>query len=247
MPILQNNNLLYDLAILIPFFNEEKRIIPGSFVRFAGENPNILLVLINDGSNDKTPGILQSIQSQQPGNIQIFNLPVNHGKGNAIRESFLTIKNSPIPFVGYIDGDLSTSFKSFLKLYDEIKEKKSDVVLGSRIKKIDTKIERTLFRHLAGRIVATIVDTKFKIGCYDTQCGAKIFKKEVLGSVIGSPFFTRWLFDIEIILRLQKINKAPVIAEIALDEWTHKKGSKISGMSVFIVLRELFTLFKKYD
>ena len=194
-----------DLAVIIPFYNEEKRILPKEFTAFAAQYKNILMILINDNSKDKTLDKLKFIQSQVPENISVLNLERNYGKGNCVREAILAVQSHNIPFIGYLDADLSTSFESFLKLYLIIKENRYDAVFGSRIKKIDTVIHRTLFRHLAGRLVATIVDSKFKIGCYDTQCGAKVFKNDIIASAIEQPFFTRWLFDVEIILRLKKI------------------------------------------
>ena len=236
----------YDLLLIIPFFNEEKRIEKAKFEKFASSNKNILLVLVNDGSSDQTGSILSSISSQYPDNVKIVNTKKNLGKSNAIRDGILSV-NEKITYTGYLDGDLSTSFESFLPLFSEIKASNADAVFGSRIKKMDTHIERSAFRHVTGRIVATLVDNKFNIGCYDTQCGAKLFKTELLRVAIEKPFFTKWFFDIEIILRLKKNYSTLNIAEIPLNSWIHKKGSKISFWSTFSVIKELMTLFSKYN
>jgi len=243
----QHNISAYDLLLIIPFFNEEKRIEKSEFDEFASSNKKVLLILVNDGSSDKTELILTSIFHQNPDNVRIVTLEKNLGKSNAIREGVLSANTDDILYTGYLDSDLSTSFESFLLLYAEIKAKKADAVFGSRIKKIDTRIERSSFRHLTGRVIATLVDTKFKIGCYDTQCGAKLFKSELLRVAVEKPFFTKWFFDIEIILRLKKKYSKPAIVEMPLNKWIHKKGSKISVWSTLKIIKELLTLFSKYN
>src|SRR5689334_18536089 len=110
----------YDLLLIIPFFNEEKRIEKAKFEEFASSNKNILLVLVNDGSSDQTGSILSSISNQYPDNVKIVNTKKNLGKSNAIREGILSV-NEKITYTGYLDGDLSTSFESFLPLFSEIK------------------------------------------------------------------------------------------------------------------------------
>ena len=121
-----------------------------------------------------------------------------------------------------------------------------DFVLGSRIKKIDTEIERTYVRHFTGRIIATAIDEKFNLGCYDTQCGAKIFRTQVIKSVIQTPFFTKWFFDVEILLRIRKEAGSLKGAEFPLSVWRHINGSKINIFSFPVVLKELLQLFIKY-
>ena len=69
-----------------------------------------------------------------------------------------------------------------------------------------SKIERSGMRHYLGRIFATIVGYLLKIPVYDTQCGAKIFKKDSIQEVINLLGETRWAFDIDLLYKLSKIN-----------------------------------------
>jgi dolichyl-phosphate beta-glucosyltransferase len=246
MPAGEPDQPSYELAVIIPFFNEEKRIDVAAYSEFARQNSSVVLILVNDGSSDSTPELLNKIYNLQEGNISVLNLQENRGKANAIRQGYLHIQSGNIPYIGYLDADLSTSFDSFLTLYKEIKRTQSDGILGSRIKKIDTKIERKLFRHICGRLIATLIDTKYRMGCYDTQCGAKIFKKPILDLAIRDPFLTKWFFDVEIILRIKSGVGYPLLKEVALDKWIHKRGSKISALSAFQVFKEIFVLFRKY-
>ena len=240
------NYSAYRLAVVIPFYNEEKRITVDSFTSFAINNRDILFLFVNDGSTDKTHEILQTIHSVAGSNTEIVSLPKNTGKGNAIRAGMLKVLDYNIPFIAYIDGDLSTPFEEILRLCNYFSGTDTIAVLGSRLKKLDSHIKRSLFRHISGRIIATIIDTRFRIGCYDTQCSAKIFRKDPLQSVIQEPFYTRWFFDVELLLRIRKEMGPFKALEVPLNTWEHKAGSKINALSVFSITKELYMLFAKY-
>ena len=88
----------FHLAIVIPFFNEENRIAVDSFTHFIKETNFILLVLVDDGSTDKTHEVLKEIQNQSPGSVEIIKLDKNIGKGNAIRAGMEMAIETKIPF-----------------------------------------------------------------------------------------------------------------------------------------------------
>jgi hypothetical protein len=96
-------------------------------------------------------------------------------------------------------------------------------VLGSRVNKLGSNIKRSYVRHVIGRLIATFLGATVKVHAYDSQCGAKIFRKEVIEKAFGEPFDTKWLFDVEIILRL----KGEPLLECPLREWINVGGSKI--------------------
>jgi glycosyltransferase involved in cell wall biosynthesis len=240
------NYSAYRLALVIPFYNEEKRITVDSFTSFAINNRDILFVLVNDGSTDRTHEVLQTIHSDAGSNTEVVSLPKNIGKGNAIRAGMLKVLDYNIPFIAYIDGDLSTPFEEILRLYNYFSGADTIAVLGSRLKKLDSYIKRSLFRHISGRLIATIIDSRFKIGCYDTQCSAKIFRRDPLQAVIQKPFYTRWFFDVELLLRIRKKMGLLKALEVPLNTWEHKPGSKINALSVFSITKEIYMLFSNY-
>lgn len=236
----------FKLALVIPFYNEEKRIDKDSYINFAVQNKDVLLVLVNDGSTDKTKDFLGSICNLATTNSELINLEKNVGKGNAIRAGLYKAVDLEIPFIGFMDADLSTPFDELLRLLRYIQKTDELAVFGSRLKKLGSDIKRSLFRHLTGRIIATIIDSRFKIGCYDTQCSAKIFRLDSLKPVVTESFYTRWFFDIELILRIRNKFEQFKIQEIPLNKWEHKAGSKITIFSTLRVIREIFILFTKY-
>jgi dolichyl-phosphate beta-glucosyltransferase len=232
-------------AIIIPCYNEADRIQARAFVAAANANPEMELYFINDGSTDATEKKLLEIQKGAP-QIKIISLEKNSGKGEAIRKGLLAAIQEQHQLIGYLDADLSTSMEEFLRLKNLLISKELDLVLGSRIKKMDTVIERSFFRHIAGRMIATIIDQKFKLGVYDTQCGAKIFRSALIQSSIQERFYTKWFFDAELLVRIKKYHSAYAGAEIPLGKWQNVANSKLSVLSFPIVMKDLFVLLNKY-
>ena len=231
-------------AIIVPCYNEAKRLQQKAFVEFSKMHEDVLIYFVNDGSTDETQNILTGLQKQS---VCFFTITLqqNKGKGEAIREGMLQLHNN-YNYIGYLDADLSTSLDEFYSLYQKMLSKNVSVAFGSRIKKADTVIERSYVRHILGRTIATIIDKKFKLGCYDTQCGAKIFSSQILNDVIKRPFYTRWFFDVELFIRIKKNNSRLNALEIPLSVWRNVKGSKLNALSFATVIKELYILLTKY-
>lgn len=231
-------------AIIVPCYNEAKRLQQKAFVEFSKIHEDVHIYFVNDGSTDQTQNILIGLQKQS---IYFFTISLqqNKGKGEAIREGMLQLDNN-YNYIGYLDADLSTSLDEFYILYQKMLSKNVSVGFGSRIKKSDTVIERSNSRHIIGRIIATIIDAKFKLGCYDTQCGAKIFTSQILNDVIKQPFYTSWFFDVELFIRIKKHNSRLNALEIPLSVWRNVKGSKLNALSFATVIKELYILLTKY-
>jgi glycosyltransferase involved in cell wall biosynthesis len=234
------------LAIIVPCFNEEKRLDQLAFSQFAQLHQHIQIVFVNDGSSDKTVNIIENIIACH-NNTELVNLSRNMGKGEAVRQGLIhAAKSQSFNFIGYLDADLSASLEEFQDIYKYSIEKNADFIFGSRIKKLGSVIRRSYLRHIVGRILVTVIDKKFQLGYYDTQCGAKIFKSSLLQNILHKPFFTKWFFDIEIFLRLKAENKNYVGIEYPLQTWENKKGSKINLLSFPIISKEIFVLLSKY-
>lgn len=84
----------------------------------------------------------------------------------------------------------------------------------------------------------------------DTQCGAKIFRKDVVRLLFSEKFLTKWLFDVELFIRLRKtfsLEKAKkMICEQPLKRWIHVDGSKLSMKDSFKIIFQLGQIIWKY-
>ncbi len=236
---------MQSLTIIIPCYNEAGRLNAPAFIEFSRLHAHVHFIFVNDGSTDRTQSLLENINAGIS-NASVLHLPNNTGKAEAVRQGLLAGLKNKTDYIGYLDADLSVSLENFAELVNEAELKNLDVVIGSRIKKIDTRIERSFFRHITGRALATIIDASFHLGVYDTQCGAKAFRPALIQPVVQENFFTRWFFDVEILLRIRKNHKEYKAMEIPLKQWVNMQGSKLGIWSFPAVMKDIFLLMRKY-
>ena len=235
---------MQSIIAIIPCYNEAARLDTTAFLKFSEEQDEIVLYFINDGSTDATSETLKQMHDRSNGKILFHELNTNAGKGEAIRKGIMLALEKNPAFIGYLDADLSTPIIEFERLADLAIQKNADLVFGSRIKTATTSIKRSLLRHYIGRVIATIIDARFKFGIYDTQCGAKVFKTASISKVVQSPFVTSWFFDVEILHRLLEIQRSNWHEEPLLI-WENKSKSKLNIFSFPLVAKELTRLVFK--
>ena len=189
---------------LIPFYNEEKRININKYIKLILDYPEIIFLLIDDGSTDSTLIILKNIELNC-NNAIVKNNKINLGKAETIRIGFLEISSQKkYDFIGFFDCDFATPFSEYIKILNIADSNKLQLVFGSRVKLLGNKIDRNITRHIFSRIIVTIINSIFKLNIYDTQCGCKVFSNSVVDTIFNKKFVTKWLFDIEIFIRFNK-------------------------------------------
>lgn len=215
--------------LIIPFYNEENRILFDEYLQVIGASGKIDFLLVNDGSSDSTLSILEKLSDNLP-NCTTYNLPQNLGKAEAIRAGILHSQKE-YKYFGYLDADFSTPISEMIKLLDYAENNPNlNIILGSRIKLLGNQVVRSQTRHYFGRIFATIISKYIlHVPIYDTQCGAKIIKTEIAKRVFKKPFLTRWIFDVEMLLRYKIIfpDFLTAIKEYPLETWIEKGNTSI--------------------
>lgn len=187
------------LSIIIPAHNEEKRI-KRTLVRYLNyfkDSGEILVVL--DGCEDSTPEIVQEIRNKYP-SLRYKNIPQSIGKGGALTEGFRIVNGE---IIAYVDADGATGPEELDRLIDAMGH--SDGVLGSRwIRNSVVLKEQPLIRRFASRAFNILVRTLFLFPYKDTQCGAKIFKKGVVKSIVEELGITNFAFDVDLLYLIHK-------------------------------------------
>lgn len=236
------------VSVIIPCFNEAGRLKKEPFLKLLQSSlATIELIFIDDGSTDNTVALLQEIRQMNRQQVIVISYPENKGKAHAVYKGMQhALCNSHSNYIGYLDADLSTNIQEFLRLVAITGQEQADYAFGSRIKMLNHHITRTLVRHICGRIVTTIIDSRYRLYIYDTQCGAKLFTPAIAKLITNTPFTTRWLFDVEIFLRIRAAKIPAKGLEIPLKEWTHMPNSKITLLSLPLVCRELYQLTNRY-
>ncbi|WP_269227694.1 glycosyltransferase [Flavobacterium eburneipallidum] len=237
-------------TIVIPCYNEEKGISNSEYSNFLKHNPEAFICFVNDGSKDNTLAVLNVLKEKHPTQIHILSLEKNSGKAEAVRAGINYCNHKyQHQFIGYLDADLATTLEEFIDLRNYLQD---EIVFsfGSRIRKIGSTIERENSRFFIGRIVATFISNILDIKVYDTQCGSKLFTKEISEKLFEKEFISRWLFDVEIFYRMihlfGKEKAIQKMLEIPLKLWVEKGDSKVKLTYGFKLWFDLYEISRKY-
>lgn len=238
------------IDIIIPCYNEHGRLPILSFTSFLTAHPNAHICFVDDASTDESLKMLQSLQQQFVHQITVISNPVNSGKAAAVRMGVLhCCDQNTAPVLAYLDADLAVSLEecySFLFALDYGKK----FVFASRILKIGSVIERKFSRFVFGRIIATVISNILDVKVYDTQCGCKVFQKELGLLLFQEPFISKWLFDVELFSRILceygKENALQIMDEIPVKQWIDKGGSKVKLSYFFRLWYDLFLIRKRH-
>jgi len=238
-------------CIVVPCYNEAKRLDFEAFTLFMKNEGEIDFLFCNDGSSDKTLDLLKNLQEKHPGRIMIHDMPHNSGKAEAVRHGIIeAFKKNSYLFVGFWDADLATPLEEIPNFLTQIINNNKKIAMGSRMKRLGATVERKGSRHFLGRVFSTFSSLILKLPVYDSQCGAKIFRSDLV-VLFEEKFITRWLFDVELLARYRNRfgiqDSLNSILEVPVNVWVEKGGSKLKLKDMIKVPLELFAIYKKYN
>lgn len=223
--------------LIIPCFNEESRLNQAALDVLL-RRPTLRLVLVDDGSSDRTLQVLGAYRAEHPERVEVVALPRNRGKAEAVRQGLLHALAAGADVLGYTDADFATPPSELLRLLERLEQGDLDLVFGARVRVYGSQIRRVGNRHVLGRVFASAASFALGEAVYDTQCGAKWFRRtEPLERAVARPFEPNWAFDVELLARLFGKHGGPRLSpercrEIPLEVWTDVPESKVklSGM-----------------
>lgn len=221
------------VGVVIPCYDEEERLLSTEFSEYINKNSGYHLCFVNDGSKDKTLEVLKELQKGREEFITVYNCKKNGGKAQAVRLGMLHMaKKEGLDYIGFLDADLSTDLADFDDLVKTIEHSDFKIVSGSRIVRMGANITKESARKIISLTINFIIRKILSMDFKDTQCGAKIFHKDVINVAFKKEFVTQWIFDVEIFKRLTQyygLNKAKtMLCEQPLKRWIHADGSKLS-------------------
>ena len=233
------------LSLVVPCHNEFNRLRPDAFLEATERWPWLSFCFIDDGSTDATAERLAWLSNASPSIYAIY-LQENLGKAEAVRTGIRHLCEFSHPdLVGFWDADLATplyEIPRFVQCFET--DKKVKAVIGSRWPHLGADIQRSPGRGFASIAFKMVVRRILKAPVWDTQCGAKIFSREIADEIFATPFSTRWIFDIEILSRLGCDRLRTQVQELPVSSWRDVPGSKIGIGSSVTILRELWILAK---
>jgi dolichyl-phosphate beta-glucosyltransferase len=217
-------SLKIHLSVVIPAYNEEKRI-PNTLKEINGylqKQPyESEIIVVSDGSNDRTVDVVRSFSSQIK-NLEMIAMPQRQGKGFGVKQGMLRAKGE---YRIFTDADNSTPIEEVEKFWPEFKNG-YDVVIGSRdIKGADIAVPQPLFRRFLGNGFNLLVQVVLGLyGIWDTQCGFKGFSAKAADEIFFLSEIKHFGFDPEILAiakkRGYKIKEVPI-------RWLNDVDSKV--------------------
>ena len=239
-------------VIVIPCYNERRRLDALAFREFLLDHENIGFLLVNDGSTDGTRELLEELALGNPERLCVLHLEHNSGKAEAVRRGLLEAAAIGAEYAGFWDADLATPLEAIPEFVDHLDlHPEVAMIFGARVRLLGRQIERRPMRHYLGRLFATTASLVLGVPLYDTQCGAKLFRMgpEIV-RLFEAPFRSRWIFDVEIVARFlaqpRTQGASDLIHETPLERWRDVAGSKVRATDFLRAFFELWTIGRSY-
>ena len=229
------------LSLVIPAYNEEKRIVPflESIAAYGVAHPGQIseVLVVDDGSTDATLDVSKRAGAGILG-FAVISQPQNMGKGAAVKAGVMAASGDDVVFM---DADGATDISQLPKIITALEG--YDIAIGSRWLTGSIMERHSALRALSGYLNRAYM-RMFGFGDIDTMCGFKGYKKEVAQDLYKDLQENRWLFDTEIayraIRRGYRIHNFPI-------EWESKDGSKLDTKTLIMSALAIFPLIMRID
>ncbi len=231
------------LTLVIPCHNEFRRLKPERYLAALERYDWLSFCFVNDGSTDRTDEVLAKLKASSP-KIHVIGLAQNLGKAETVRTGIRYVsKNSAADIVGFWDADLAAPLYETERFMEKLETSPGCIaVIGSRSARHGSSIKRTLKRRFSAFIMRRLIRMFLHTPTYDTQCGAKIFTRELALEIFEKPFVSKWLFDVELLLRIGTERFKSSVCELPLRRWHDVPGSNLGFKDTFEIFYELYKI-----
>lgn len=220
------NARIPELSIVVPAYNEESRLTRTlgrirDFVASRRMAPDqVEIIVVDDGSTDRTPQVAQKWASEMP-SVRLFSNGRNRGKGFSVRRGMLEARGR----VGlFTDADLSAPMEEAEKLLTEL-QAGNDIAIGSRaMDRSLIAVHQSRLREVAGVIFNGFVRIFTGLAFHDTQCGFKAFVLEPTRILFKQQRIERFGFDPEILFLAKRHGLRAIEVPV---RWAHDPATKV--------------------
>lgn len=214
METLATANSVPVLDVVVPAYQAESHI-EASLLRLCStldENfpGSYRIIVVSDGSTDTTEARVTNIAKSQ---IELVVLDRNRGKGEALREGF---RRTRAPLVGQIDADLDIHPESLVRLVQIIEASGADVAIGSKVHPASS-VQYPLLRRIQSQVFRSVTRSLFSLSIHDTQTGVKVYRQEVVRSIVDVGRESGFAFDLEALVIAQAKGYGLVEGPVNLD------------------------------
>lgn len=233
--------------LVVPCHDEALRLDGEALLSLVAADATTELLFVDDGSTDGTLARLRSLAERAPERVHVLVLEANRGKAEAVRRGLREALARGAAIVGYLDADLATPIAEMQRLLALLRSsRETQALIAARVGLLGRDIHRTAGRHYLGRLFATAAALTLGLRIYDTQCGAKLFRRSAaLEAALEQQFLSRWIFDVELLGRLLAggpgVQPVPphTIREEPLLEWRGIPGSKLGPTAMVRAVLDL--------
>lgn len=222
-----------NLSVFFPCFNEEGSIettVKKAIQVLNKLNLNYEIIIVNDGSTDKTAEVADNL-SKQNSKVKVIHHPTNLGYGEALKSGFY---NSKYEVIVYTDGDGQFDFSEVTKFLEKIGT--HDLIIGYRIKRKDP-----FFRILFKQGWKVTLWTMFGLTLKDVDCGFKMIKKEILENIAHLESQRGAMINAELAIKVKK--KGFRVGEVGVNHFPRLSG-KPTGANIKVILSSYLDLLR---
>ena len=229
------------LSIIIPAYNEEKRISKTLLAidhYLSKQDYSYEILVVNDGAKDKTAQVVEKFTDLIK-NLKLIDNKKNHGKGWVVRQGMLEAKGK---YRLFTDADNATTIDHFERMAPLIKQN-YQIIIGSRDKKdaVGAKqaVPQTFLKRQLGNMGNLLIQLVAVSGIWDTQCGFKLFSAKAAKDIFSRCQIDRWGFDIEALALAKKLDYKIGIIPVY---WINDPDSHVNLKGYLNTFRELFKI-----
>lgn len=225
------------VSVVMPAYDEGPRLpaLAAAIVErlIPLDDAAVEMVVVDDGSTAEHSTLMQTAVERAatalrahgtPHTFRFVRNPRNAGKGSAIRLGWRHA-DADADWMGWIDADGAVSAVELVRMIGLLRAHPDvHVLAGSRVKMAGKQVQRRVFRHLQGRVFATITEACLGLGVYDTQCGMKLARADWVRPLLPVLQENGWMLDVELLALLKA--RGARFAEVPID-WTDAGTSKV--------------------
>ena len=204
-----------------------------------GSEDSYELIFSDDGSADGTYEAIPTTENvgAKYGTVVPIRTSANYGKGAAVRRAALA---STGDVVMYTDCDLAYGTDSIIEAVNIMKKGGCDMLAGSRAAHPDGYKNYTKMRKLASKVYIRVLNIITGLNVTDSQCGFKVFRRELAHRIFPLAETNGWAFDLELFLLAKR--EGAKVREMPVCVINHRE-SRINMLSDSIkMLREIFII-----
>lgn len=231
-----NSKIIKELSVFFPCYNEEKNIsntVNKAISTLEQIATKWEILIIDDGSKDKTGEIALALQKKYPNNIKVITHNPNKGYGAAFKSGFY---NAKYKWIAFTDADGQFDFGEIINFINKQKETNADLVIGYYL---DRKVSKSII--LTSKIWEIIVSALFGLKVKDIDCGFKFVSKKVIDTIPKLEAERGAFISSEFLIKAKKSGFK--IVEVGVHHFPRTEG-QATGRQLKVIIKSFTDLFR---